>query len=303
LIDRFDAPSIGFRWDTDREIEVTEIADESVLVTGGSGYIAGWIVARLLDCGALVRATLRDASKADAIRANIATVAKDTRRLEFVTADLLNDCGWDGAMRDITSVMHVASPVMARKGIDTVAVAVEGTKRVLEAATSAGVGRVVLTSSTAAARPFISSSTPIDEHTWTDLSLSNGEYARSKTLAEQAAWKFVGSRHHAPRLATVLPGFVQGPLLGTSESASLEVVRRMLRGQMPAVSRLGFTIVDVRDLADLHIKALTSPQGMGERWIGGSDFLWLSDIAAILKDHFGQAASKVSTRSMPNFLF
>ncbi|WP_231993362.1 NAD-dependent epimerase/dehydratase family protein [Mitsuaria sp. 7] len=272
-------------------------------MTGGSGYVAGWVIARLLDDGHDVRATLRDPTKAQAVRANIAGVATDTDRLEFVAADLLDDAGWDEAMHGVRHVAHVASPVMALPGVDTIAVAVEGTKRVLEAAARAGVERVVVTSSAAAASAGDGSSRAADEQDWTDPRGEGvGTYAASKTLAELAAWDFVREHPTGPKVATILPGFVLGPMLGTNASATLSLVSQMLTGKMPAVARLGFSMIDVRDLAALHALVLTDAQGMGERWIAGADFLWLSDVAALLKSELGGVASKVPTRTMPDWL-
>jgi nucleoside-diphosphate-sugar epimerase len=273
------------------------------LVTGGSGYIAGWVIARLLDDGHAVRATLRDLTQADAVRANIASVGADTSGLDFVAADLLEDAGWDEAMQGVHHVAHVASPVLALPGVDTIAIALEGTKRVLRAAARAGVERIVVTSSAAAARTNEGSSSPADETVWTDLNGDGvGTYAASKTLAERAVWDFARDHPAGPKVATVLPGFVLGPMLGTNASATLSLVSQMLTGKMPAAPRLGFSMIDVRDLAALHALVLTDPRGIGERWIAAADFLWLSDVAALLRKELGDAASKVPARTMPNWL-
>ncbi len=277
---------------------------KTVLVTGGSGYVAGWVIAQLLDTGHSVRATIRDTNRADAAKADIASVAKDIGALEFVNADLLSDEGWHNAMKGVSAVMHIASPVMARRGEDTIRIAVEGTRRVLNAATQGGIDRVVVTSSGAAARAGLGLAGPANEQVWTDLDAPGvSSYARSKTLAEQVAWDFARQHSDGPHIATVLPAFVQGPLLGRNASASLSVVGQMLNGKMPAAPHLGFSIIDVRDLADLHVRVLDDPKGMGERWIASSDFLWLSDIATTLRERLGPAAMKVPTRTMPNWLF
>lgn len=174
----------------------------------------------------------------------------------------------------------------------------------MNAAAWAGVDRVVITSSAAAARAGEATAGPADEQVWTDVEASGvGIYARSKTLAERAAWDFARQHPNGPRIATILPAFVQGPLLGHNASASLGVIKQMLDGKMPALPHLGFSIIDVRDLADLHVRVLDDPKGMGERWIASSDFLWLSEVAALLRERFGAAASEVPTRTMPNSLF
>lgn len=274
-----------------------------ILVTGGSGYIAGWVISALLHEGFAVRATLRDLAKADLARANIGSVGADTVRLDFVATDLLDDAGWDEAMCGVGHVAHIASPVMAHPDVDTVAVAVEGTRRVLGAAARAGVERVVVTSSAAAARPREGSSSIADETVWTDLSTSGvGTYARSKTLAEQAAWDFARAHPSGPAIATILPAFVLGPMLGTNASATLTLVDQMLTGKMLAAPRLGFTMIDVRDLAALHATVLTDSRGAGERWIAGADYLWMSEVASILRDELGDAGSKAPTRTMPDWL-
>jgi len=274
-----------------------------ILATGGSGYIAGWIIARLLDQGHSVRATLRDMAKADAVRADIASVARDTAMLEFVAADLLADGGWDAAMQDVRRVIHVASPVMVRRGVDTIATAVDGTRRVLRAAAKARVERIVLTSSAAAARTSGNLSRPADETDWTDAKARGVDtYTLSKTLAEREAWDFAREHPAGPSIATVLPSFVQGPLLGRNGSASLGLVGQMLAGKMPAVPRLGFAMIDVRDLADLHVRVLNYPKGIRERWTASADFLWFADVAVVLRERFGDAASKVPTRTMPDWL-
>lgn len=273
------------------------------LVTGGSGYVAGWLIARLLQDGHAVRATLRSAASADAVRENIRSVGADADRLDLVEADLLDDRGWDEAMRGVSHVAHVASPVMARAGEDTIAIAVEGTRRVLRAASSAGVERILVTSSAAAARNGDHAERPADETDWTDTQGGDvGVYATSKTLAERAAWEFARDNPSGPKIATILPGFVLGPMLGSTASVTLSVVSDMIAGKMPAVARLGFSMIDVRDLAALHALVLTDAEGMGERWMASADYLWLADVAALLREELGEPASKAPTRTMPDWL-
>jgi len=280
----------------------TSTQDCAVLVTGGSGYVGGWVIVELLRRGFDVRTTLRDLSKITALRKRIDDVA-DSSRLHFVEADLATDVGWDEAMMDMRYVLHVASPMMPGSGGGLLKPARDGTLRVLNAATSAGVKRVVVTSSLAAATPVAYRSNPADESVWTDpMHPGLSEYARSKTLAEHAAWDYVERNPGGLELATILPGLVQGPLLGLTASMSLDLVARMFKGQMPAVPRLGFSIVDVRDLVDLQIKVMTHPEGGGQRWVATSDFLWMTEVAAVLKAHFGGSAARVSTRIAPDFL-
>ena len=275
-----------------------------VVVTGGSGYLAGWIVVALLKEGRRVRATVRDLARADMIRATLARHAP-VDRLTFHAADLLADAGWDAAIDGTEHVIHVASPMPVReyKGQDLVAPAREGTRRVLEAARRARVAHVVMTSSIAAARPRTAPAAPTDESVWTDLSdTSVGAYPRSKTLAERDAWEMTRASGGALTLTTILPGMVQGPALGPDVSGSLELLVRMLRGKAPLLPRVSFAPVDTRAVMDLHVQALSDPQARGQRSIAAVRPLWLDEIAAILKARFGAKAAKVSTRTAPDLL-
>ena len=276
----------------------------SVLVTGGSGYLAGWIVVALLKEGRRVRATVRDMARTDAVRASLARHAP-VDRLTFYAADLLADAGWDAATEGTEHVIHVASPMPVReyKDQDLVAPAREGTRRVLSAAHRAGVRHVVMTSSVVAARSRTTSDAATDESVWTDLSdTSVGAYPRSKTLAERDAWELTRAWGGVLTLTTILPGMVQGPALGPDVSGSLELLVRMLRGKVPLVPRVSFAPVDTRDVVDLHVRALSDPRVRDQRVIAAVRPLWMSEIAAILKARFGARAAKVSTRAAPDLL-
>ena len=277
-----------------------------MLVTGGSGYAAGWVIVRLLRHGYRVRTTIRDLSRVDAIRIAIAGQIDPQDRLSFSVADLLIDVGWDDAVRDCDYVIHVASPMgQGEPKADLVSPARAGTLRVLRAAREAGVRRVVLTSSTVAAKrphkPGEALSTAADENTWTDAEEPGlKEYDRSKTLAERAAWEFAEQSAGKLELTTILPGMILGPVMTKSVSGSVELIHRMLTGRVPALPRIGFSIVDVRDLADLHVQAMLAPQAAGQRILGVGDFLWMADIAKLLRENLGQKASKVPTRLLPD---
>jgi dihydroflavonol-4-reductase len=273
---------------------------QTVLVTGGSGFVGGWAVVELLRKGYRVRTTVRSLAREPDVRAAIETQTDPGDRLSFAQADLLDDNGWDEATVGADFVLHVASPMPVGefRGQDVITPAREGTLRVLRAARGAAVKRVVITSSAAAAIP--TDHVVADEEVWTDLppkAIHN--YPRSKTLAEQDAWTYV-KQHGGIELTTILPAQIQGPVLGSDLSPSVSIIAMMLRGKMPAVPRLGFGIVDIRDLIDLHIRAMTAPQAAGERFLATSDFLWLRQIAQILKDELGEKAAKVSTRTIPN---
>jgi dihydroflavonol-4-reductase len=273
---------------------------ESVLVTGGSGYVAGHVVRELLERGHRVRATVRDLGRADSVRRKLG-VSGD---LSFVAADLLRDDGWDAATSGMDFVVHTASPMPVGefRGHDVVKPARDGTRRVLEAARRAGVRRVVLTSSTAAAMPA-EPGAPADESTWTDLpDEPKYSYPRAKTLAEQDAWRLVRGWPDGPELTTVLPANIQGPALDDDLSPSVWLIRMMLTGKMPVLPQMGYAIVDVRDLAVLHVRAMTDPAAAGQRFVASGEFLWFREIAAILRDRLGDRASKVSLRRLPNWV-
>jgi dihydroflavonol-4-reductase len=278
-------------------------AQKTVLVTGGSGFVGSWVVGTALQRGYQVRATIRAQSKEAGARALIAELTGCSDRLDFVAADLLADEGWNQAAEGCDAVLHVASPmpIGEYKGQDVIRPAREGTRRVLDAALRAGIKRVVITSSAAAAIPRIRGA-PADETVWTDLPdepIYN--YPRSKTLAERDAWAFAAA-HPELELVTLLPSSIQGPVLGADYSASIDFSGLMLRGQMPAMPRIGHAIVDVRDLAELHLTALESPDAAGQRFMAAGEFLWFSDISRILRDRFGDRASKVPTRTMPDMV-
>jgi dihydroflavonol-4-reductase len=272
-----------------------------VLVTGGSGYLAGWVIVGLAERGFDVRTTVRDATRAPSIRAALSEQVGDERAstVEVVAADLLSDEGWDDAMSGIEHVVHTASPLGFNPGQDLIRIAREGTERVLRAAARAGVSRAVVTSSGVTA---ISSTrdTPATETVWAEPSgLRAREYDDSKIIAEREAWSVAAET--GLELATVLPTFMQGPMLGTpSREGSVEVIRRTLTGGLPAIPRVGWDVVDVRDIATLHILAMTDPRAAGERFLGSAEWLWWTDIARILRDQLPNDSRKVPTRRMPD---
>jgi dihydroflavonol-4-reductase len=278
----------------------------TVLVTGGSGFLGGWCVVDALRRGHRVRTTVRDLAREAEVRAAVASEVDAGDRLSVVAADLLDDDGWPQAVQGCDYVLHVASPFPPTQPKDPdelIVPAREGTLRVLGAALEAGVGRVVVTSSIAAIsggreRP----SRPLTEEDWSDPDNPRlTPYARSKTIAERAAWDFVRGRGEDGRLATVNPGAILGPALSDDLSYSLEVIERLLRG-MPGVPRIGFSFVDVRDVADLHLRAMTAPEAGGERFIAAGPFLWMAEVAEVLRDRLGEAAAKVPERTVPNLL-
>lgn len=279
---------------------------ETVLVSGGSGYLGGRCVVELLRRGYAVRTTVRDLAKEEEVRSRVGSQLDPGDRLTVLAADLRSDDGWAEAVAGCEYVLHVASPFPAAQPKDPdelIVPAREGTLRVLRAALDAGVRRVVVTSSVAAVRGSTSkASAPLTEADWTDPDHPElSPYARSKTVAERAAWDLVRERGEEERLAVVNPGAILGPVLGGERSTSLAMVERLLKG-MPGTPRIGFSVVDVRDVADLHILAMTSPEAGGERYIAVDRFMWMADIAAILRERLGPEAAKVPKRSIPNFV-
>lgn len=280
---------------------------ETVLVTGGGGFVAGWCVVALLRRGYAVRATLRDLDKAPVVLGMVEAAGAPTQRLSFVGADLTRDAGWDAAMEGCAWVLHVASPLgSGEAALDRdafVAPARDGTLRVLRAAVKAGVRRVVMTSAAATARPPLKSGRASDETVWADPDDPQFDaYRRSKILAERAAWDFMRDKGGATQFATVLPGAVFGPVLTRDRPGSVAIIQGLLSGRPRGVPRLGLSLVDVRDLADLHVRAMTAPEAAGQRFLAVGEFLWMKDVARILRERLGPRAAKVPTRELPDLV-
>lgn len=277
-------------------------------MTGGTGYLAGWVIVGLLREGYEVRATLRNLHKQSEVRTAINEQVDSLDRLSFVAADLLRDEGWMTAMTGCQYVLHVASPMGqgAPKGTDLVGPARDGTLRVLKAAAASGIERVVCTSGGFASQtPAIPGEMqPLaNEDTWTNSEEKGlSEYARSKILAERAAWEFVKKDMSGMTLATVLPGMILGPAMNKSVSGSLEFISRLLTGKLPGLPRIGFGISETQNLVDLHLRAMTSPAAANQRFIGVGDFLWISDIAEILRKQFPDRSAKIPSRQLPDWI-
>jgi dihydroflavonol-4-reductase len=287
-------------------MEGAQAQTKTVLVTGGSGFLGSWCVIDLLRRGHRVRATVRDLSREPEVRAAIASEVDAGDRLSVLAADLRHDDGWEEAVQGCDYVLHVASPFPPAQPKDPdelIVPAREGTLRVLRASLDAGVDRVVVTSSVAAVTGGLEpSSPPLTEEDWSDPDNPRlTPYARSKTIAERAAWDLVRERGEVERLAVVNPGAILGPALSGDRSYSLELIERLLRG-MPGAPRIGFSIVDVRDVADLQTRAMITPEAGGERFIATAEFQWMSEVAAVLRDHLGGAAAKVPNRTVPNLV-
>ncbi|HEX7923334.1 MAG TPA: aldehyde reductase [Bradyrhizobium sp.] len=281
----------------------------TVLVTGGSGFIGVHTILQLLADGHTVRTTLRNPDRSKDVIAMLREGgALAAHQVGFVTADLTRDAGWREAAAGCDYVLHVASPLGAHVPEDEnelIVPAREGTLRVLRAARDAGVKRVVVTSSFAAigyghppqAKPF-------DETTWSNLDGDGVQaYPKSKTLAERAAWDFVAREGNGLELAVVNPTAVFGPVLGPDFSESIGIIKALLHGAMPAVPRIHFGLVDVRDVADLHLRAMTSPKAKGERFLAvAGETMSVLQVARVLRRKLGSKARRVPRFQAPDWM-
>lgn len=281
-----------------------------VLVTGGTGFVAAHCLIQLAAAGHETRATVRDLAREGDLRAMLRQGGADAagERPALVRADLNGDEGWADAAAGCDYVLHVASPfprTAPRDETELIAPARDGALRVLRAARDAGVRRVVLTSSFAAIGYGAKGRTTLfTEEDWTDLGYPGLQpYAKSKTVAERAAWDFVAREGGGLELAVVNPVGVFGPVLGPDFSTSILLVKGLLDGSIPGCPDLWFGAVDVRDVADLHLRAMTDPAASGERFLAtGGDFVSVLQIARMLKDGAGDLARRAPTRALPNWL-
>jgi len=274
-----------------------------VLLTGVSGFIAKHVALKLLNAGYSVRGTLRRIDRADEVRAALAPyLTEHAGELSFVQADLESDAGWADAFQGVTALVHTASPFPLTSPKDPASVirpAVEGTERVLKAAAAAGVTRVVLTSSTVAVLNETKFDTLQDEADWCDTHLpTTSTYAKSKTLAERGAWEIAKAR--GLKLTTINPGLVVGPPLDEHYGSSLALVERILKGKDPMMPPFGFPMVDVRDVAEMHLRALQRPETAGRRYIASSGSMAMVDMARTLKAAY--PTRRIPTREAPAFL-
>jgi len=276
-----------------------------VLVTGGSGYLGTQLIAALLREEHDVRATVRSLDGEAAVRAAVRRAGVDDTSLDLVAADLISDDGWSAALEGAEEVHHVASPIPSAQPKDPdelIVPAREGTVRVLKAARDAGARRVVLTSSFAAVGY---SPKPVRDYTeadWTDPDTPGlPPYPRSKAIAERAAWDFIEAEGGDTQLVVVNPTFIAGPSLVPSLRSSLNGFKAIIEGTMPALPRQRFGVVDVRDVADAHIRAMATPDAAGKRYLllaDGPTITWLG-LAQILRDHLGPAGERVTTDEAP----
>lgn len=282
---------------------------QTVFVTGASGFIAKHIVRQLLSEGHHVVGTLRSPTREAEVRAAVRPSADGpdaATRLRFAALDLLRDEGWAEAMDGCGAVVHCASPypfAEPRREAEVIAPAVDGTLRVLRAVKAAGLRRVVLTSST-----FAVTKTPLpagrDRYTEADWSDVDGPfvnaYAKSKTLAERAAWRFVQDEGATIGLTAINPGLVLGPPLDRHFGASVTILSMILRGKFPLLPRYGGPMVDVRDVARMHVRALERPATAGQRYLAAGGSHWVREMAEILKGEYPDR--RIAVREGPNWL-
>lgn len=276
---------------------------ETVLVTGASGFIAGHCIIRLLREGYAVRGSLRSLDRTDDVRAAISAHA-DTTNLSFVALDLASDVGWNEALTGCTFLQHIASPfpdAEPKHEDDLIVPARDGALRALRAAARAGVKRTVMTSSVAAIaygtqkeKSYIYS-----ENDWSDCDGDISAYAKSKTIAEREAWNFIETQETGGmELSVINPGAVLGPLLSADFSTSGELVKKLLDGSVPACPQIGYTCIDVRDVADAHYEAMIRPNAAGRRYALVGSYHWMIEISKVLR----AAGYNTPTKRLPNFL-
>ena len=277
---------------------------DTVLVSGGSGYIAGYLIRQLVNEGWMVHTTVRSLAKEAAVRELLKV---DNSRLKFFAADLMSDDGWAQAMAGCSHVAHVASPLptgIPKDANELIVPARDGALRALRAAKAAGVRRFVMTSSVAAISYGRGRGVHhFTEADWTDLSKPGiSPYIQSKTVAERAARDWMAKEGGAMEFCSICPSVVLGPVWSGDYSASVSVVKMLLSGRMGACPDIGFGVVDVRDVADLHVRALKAPNMAGERFIASGRFMKIREVADILRAQLGDQARKVTTRNVPDWM-
>lgn len=280
---------------------------DKVLLTGISGFLGGHVALELLKAGYAVRGSIRSLARAEKVRATLQKAGADTALLEFVELDLLSDRGWSEAMDGVRYLQHTASPFlvqMPQDKMELIRPAVEGTGRALRAALAAGVERIVLTSSMAAMAygHDKSRTAPFAASDWTDLDGRGvNAYIESKTRAELHAWEIMREAGREMDLATINPSAILGPLLDEDPGTSAGMVLRLLNGSVPAAPRIPFVIVDVRDVAEAHVKAMTAPEAGGQRFPMGDRPVPFMEAARILRNHLPAYAGKLPRFELPDW--
>lgn len=278
-----------------------------ILVTGASSFVGIHTIIQLLQQGYTVRGTIRSLSKEAEVREAVAKYVQANDRLEFKAADLEQDAGWEEALNGVEYVLHVASPFPLYEPEhedELVIPAVQGTLRVLRSAHKAGVKRVVQVSSTAA---IVSGHRDkfkrFTEEDWSILENDIGAYAKSKTLAERAAWEFINSEKNTNRmeLVAINPPLILGPVPNKNFRTSVELIRTYMLGQVPGVGRIKMGLVDVRDVASAILLGMTTPEAAGHRFLCSGGTMWLKDIAATLHAEYSPRGYKIPTLEFPSW--
>ncbi|SFW79788.1 SDR family oxidoreductase [Chitinophaga sancti] len=281
---------------------------QQVLVTGGTGFVASHCILQLLQQGYAVKTSIRTPDKKNKVLEMLRTGGiSDFQHIQFIIADLTADQYWLDAAAGCEYVLHVASPIYLRVPKDPeemIRPAVDGTLRVLKAARDAGVKRVVMTSNFGAVGySHRDPATLITEKDYTDPDEKGlSAYNKSKVMSEKAAWQFIREQGHGLEFCTVNPMGIFGPSLGPDLSSGFELLRNIINGEMKAIPNMDLGIVDVRDVADLHIRAMTSPKANGERFLalaGGT--MSLLEIAGFIKKHLPAIGAKISTKSLADW--
>lgn len=280
--------------------------EELVLVTGGSGFLGAHCIVALLERGFRVRTTVRSLDRQAEVWAALRVAGRgdtDPELVQIVAANLTQDAGWDAAVAGCAYVLHTASPfpsTVPKDENELIVPARDGALRVLAAARDAGVKRVVLTSSFAAiGYGHAPRDTAFIEADWSDPEAEIGAYTKSKTLAERAAWDFIKAEGGTLQLAVVNPVAIVGPVLGPKLSTSIELMQAMVSGRLPGLPQFSIALVDVRDVADLHLRAMLNPAAAGERYLAvAGAALSMAELAGILR----KAGYRAPTRMLPNWL-
>lgn len=287
------------------------MTEDLVLVTGASGYLAQHCIVQLLEQGYRVRGTLRAMTRAAETVTAVSGALRDrglASRFSVMEAELTTPTDWAAPMADVRYVLHVASPIpatMPRSAEELIKPAREGTLNVMRAAAAGGVERVVQTSSSTAVAYGCAAPNGrvFTEQDWSDPDHpDNNAYSRSKTVAERAAWEALPSLPRALEWTAITPGLILGPVMSKDARASVQVVAKLLKGEMPGLPRLAWQVVDVRDIADLHVRAMTARAAAGQRYIGAGEFVTMTQIAEILRRELGADGAKVATRGLPDWL-
>ncbi len=280
---------------------------DRVLLTGISGFLGLHIALQLLNRGFKVRGSVRNLKRCDEVRQTLETHGANIKNLEFVVLDLTNDAGWDEAMDEVRYLQHIASPFvtkMPKDKMDLIRPAVDGTTRAIKGALKARVERIIVTSSMAAImyQKNHSRSTPFTEKDWTDIKApSANAYVQSKTLAEQRAWELMEEAGRRDDLVTVNPSLILGPLLNKDPGTSGALVLRLLKGSIPAAPRFIFSAVDVRDVAEVHIKVMENSDAGGKRFATAANNLSIMEMAKAIKVAFPQYGGKMPKFEMPDW--